>query len=397
MGGMAISNQSERIEKLKKKCLELYEFWDNLAEYEKGVFKLRKTVIDLGLTEILDPTHFIFLFMVVIRRNRGKTTFEDFKKEVNEFLSIKKLDFYFQLVELSGFPENFRLGYGNLVSFTKLPDSVKKIALKLAKGDTSNIYNNKQKDEVLDYACKQLLIPEDPNVGFWLRISPPKAISFNILMENAFVHAQDSLDILRIASPMRGRTRLPQLAIEYNVDVGTAFPCVRGIEIGRYPYDPDSNVLIQRLNDVCVNPSCDLEERLKDALHFFRMAEIHAPPHQQLFFYVAAIERLILSQEPNLNHKFCERAAILTEKESGKRIEHLKELKALYKMRSTIAHGRKTNYDFYLTNSARSYLRNIILKILYLIDTKKIKRVSPKENKENESLEEYINQIIFSG
>ena len=89
MGGTVISNQSQRIAQLKKNCLELYNFKDNFVEYQKEFSKLEKKVIDLNLTNILDPTHLAFQFMIVIGRKIREISFEDFQKQVNEFLSIK--------------------------------------------------------------------------------------------------------------------------------------------------------------------------------------------------------------------------------------------------------------------------------------------------------------------
>ena len=210
--------------------------------------------------------------------------------------------------------------------------------------------------------------------------------------QNAFNFAEESLDILRIVTPT-SRLSLPQFAIQHRPLGQSAFiACI--ISWGRYPYAPRKEQLIKRLTEICVKPKTDLEKRIKDALHFFRIAEYHSPNHQKVFFYVAAIERLILSGETSLTHKFRERGSILLENDVERRLECSEKLKALYSRRSAIAHGEKTDYDFYLTQTGKSYLYELIMKMLYLIDKEKLQKVG--SNRKGDSLEEYLDRIIFS-
>jgi hypothetical protein len=72
--------------------------------------------------------------------------------------------------------------------------------------------------------------------------------------------------------------------------------------------------MIDRLNTICVKPTKDLEKRIKDAIHFLRIADNDSPDYQRLFFYTAAIEHLILGSkdEKVLHWKFSEKRGTFT-------------------------------------------------------------------------------------
>ena len=144
-----------------------------------------------------------------------------------------------------------------------------------------------------------------------------------------------------------------------------------------------------------------MEERIKNALHFYRIGDDHSPNYQKLFFYVAAIENMILGGNDRgvLRWKFSEKGAILLADNRKKRLDLAEELKKLYDERSNIAHGGKSDYNFVMTTSARRYVYNVIVRILNLIDTCGLQRVSPKNRKKKtgKSLDEYADNIIYSG
>ncbi len=249
---------------------------------------------------------------------------------------------------------------------------------------------------MLKDAIGRKVIPPNPHDGSWLRITTT-AVSSTIRYNDAFEHAEESLDILRIATPT-ARIHSPQYAIGFSEN-NKAFLAIT-LTFSRYPYSsidrPLKKKLIERLNKICFKPSSDLEKRIKDALHFHRIGEIHSPKQQKLFYYVAAIERLILGPKMNLTHKFRERGAILLTDDPKERLELSDKLKEMYRKRSIIAHGEKTEYGIFLTSSSRSYVHRIVLKVLSLMDKEGLKTVSPKGEKVGKSLEEYVDKIVYS-
>ena len=387
-------SETDRIKRLKSECLKLFQFRSDHNRYKKEADKITKRVVNLRLNHMIDPTHLKFSLLIRIGNKLSSLNREQFDKLIEDFFQVKKTDYYFQISELEKFPDNYQLGHGVLLTFDSLPQPVKAFAEKLSEGKIITV--EPERERMLEEIFKKILVPSDPRVGHWLKIST-HSISEVIRSHNASEFAEESLDILRIATPT-SRVHLPQWAIGMNKGESKAFPKVTA-SFSRLPYAPRKDKLITRLNDVCVKPSSDLEERIKDALHFFRIGDNHSPNHQRLFYYVAAIEHLIISGITELTHKFRERGAILLADKVNRRLDRSDRLKELYEARSKIAHGEKSEYDFFLTVDARSYARNCILKILYLIDTCGLKRVSPKDKKKKtgNTLEEYLDNIIYSG
>lgn len=281
-----------------------------------------------------------------------------------------------------------------LLTFDSLPQSVRVFAKDLSKGKVPNVATLTQR--MWDKTIQKLIIPADPKLWHWLKISV-SAISSTISLDRAFESAENSLDILRMAIST-ARLHLPQHAIALNTDKNKAFPVVKRIEFSKYIYNPKHQELIDRLGNVYVKASSELERRIKNAIHFWRIADNNSPDYQKLFFYVAAIKNLILggNDRDALRWKFSQKGAILLSDNPKKRLDLVKELKEMYHERSKVAHGRKSYYDFFLAMSSRSYLRTIIMKIMYLIDKHNLKTVARKEKKPDQSLDEYLDNMIYS-
>lgn len=98
-----------------------------------------------------------------------------------------------------------------------------------------------------------------------------------------------------------------------------------------------------------------------------------------------------------LRWKFSEKGAILLEKSVRDRINRSKELKDLYDKRSMIAHGGKSEYDFHATLDAERCFYNIFMKIMKLTESNGLKRLSKKNTIDEESLDGFIEKIIYSG
>jgi len=386
-------NEASRIELLKRECLKLFKFRNDYRRYENETSNLTARVVDLRLGHTIDPTHLqFFLLKPIIRKNLSSISHDEFNRSVENFFRVKKTDFYFQLSELEKFPDNYRLGYGVILTFNSIPKPIKIFAGSLAKGKITT--EKPEKGRVLREIVKKIVVPQDPHIGYWLKVTT-SAISYSIRFDNAFEFSEESLDILRIATPT-ARIHLPQYAIGINTNENKPFLATT-VEFNRYPYYSRKQNLIDRLNNLCVKPSSELEERIKDALHFYRIGDNHSPDHQRLFFYVAAIERLLISSRTDLTHKFSEKGAILLGNNSKDRQDFSEKLEEMYKKRSSIAHGGRSKYDFFMSVDARRYVNNIIIRILNLIDTQGLRKVSPKKKKIGDSLDEYVDGIIYSG
>ena len=389
--------EAEKIERLKRECYEVYKFRKVYNKYNIEVSKIMSRVDNLKLNHLIDPMELAFIFHVKIGNKITSISIEEFKNVIDDFFKFTVTTFYFHIPELRGFPNNYRLGHGYLLSFDSLPQPIKTLARDLAEGKT-NLYDDLFVEKSLkDYAIKNIVIPKNPEMGFWLKITT-SSISYGIRHNKAFEFAEESLDILRIIN-LIAKINSPELALRIDERENKSFPVTVPIRFGKYEYEPSNDKLINRLSDICVKTSSDLEYRIKNALHFFRIGENHAPDYQKIFYYVAGIEQLILGDQDRdvLRWKFSEKGAILMGDDVENRIAASTILKTLYDLRSAIAHGGKTEYNFHNTSNARHCLIGIIMKILELIDRHDIKTVSSQKGKKGNSLDEYIEKILFSG
>lgn len=389
-------SESKKIEELKEKSLKLFELKDNFQEYEEKAIEIADEVHDFKLEHIIDSGELRFFLINPVRgKNLSVISNDEFCKSLEDYFKPKKIDYYFQLTELADFPKGYRLGFGVLLTFDLLPKQVRTCAENLSKGKVPSVAPSTQK--VWNQIIRTLTIPADPKAGHWLRIST-SAISSVTSLESAFERAEESLDILRMAIST-ARFHLPIHAIALDKEKSKAFPVVKGVELNKYAYNQRHQSLIDELSVICIKPSSELEKRIKNAIHFYRIADNNSPDHHKLFFYVAAIEDLILGANDRdvLRWKFSEKGAILLSDKLKERLNLVTELRAMYGNRSKVAHGGEADYDFFLTASSRSYLRKIIVKLLILISKHNLKTVTQEKGKPNQSLDEYLNNIIYSG
>jgi hypothetical protein len=272
---------------------------------------------------------------------------------------------------------------------------VKSAAISLSKREIGGISPSTQ--NVWKEIFEKLVIPADPNLGHWLKISC-SSISESVGSDRAFEYAEESLDILRVAVS-QARFQSPQYAIARNTNKNAASPTIKGIRFSKYLYSPRHQNIIDRLNAMYAKPSSDIEIRIKDAIHFLRIADNNSPNYQRLFFYAAAIERLILGDDDRgaLGKRFSQKGAILLSNDLTERLELKKTLKIIYNRRSDIAHGEKPDYDYFLTTSCKDYLITILTKMIRLIDTYDLRTIARKNGKTGESLDEYLDIILYSG
>jgi hypothetical protein len=388
-------NESTGVKTLKEECLRLFQFRDNFEEYENNVIKIAGKVHDLKLDRMIDPGHLrFFLVQPVEGKKLSDLSRDEFSESIEEYFGVKEIDYYFQIIEIKDFPDSYRLGHGTLFTFTSLPQEVRIAAESLSKGEVPNVAASIQR--VWEQIVQKLVIPVNPNVGHWLKISI-SAISSTISLNRAFEYAEDSLDVLRLAIST-AKFHLPQHAVALDIDKKVALPVAKGVEFSKYSYNPRHQELIDTMNDICVRGASDLEKRIKNAIHFYRIADNNSPDHQKIFFYVAAVENLVIGDDDRdvIRWKFGQKGALLLSGDPKERLELVRELRELYDERSHIAHGGKSEYDFFLTISSRDHLRAIILKMMNLTDKCNIKTVAKNEEKLGQSLDEYLDNIIYS-
>lgn len=385
-------SEDKRIGMLKNECYDLCKHKGNQPEYEKAVYRLERRVTELKLNHVIEP--FQLSFLLLTRSQPLLSSPSVFKKDVDSLFKVKKASFFFQLPELVGFPDNYQLGHGKLRNFDSLPTAVRDFAVGLTKGTVGKVMTDRERVQTV--YLQEMSVTRNPNTGCWLEISK-SGISNFIVLERALQAAEESLDILRILRP-HIRITLPQYAISRNSDERKAVLEPLRIELYKYHFDQEEQEWVDRLNNLVVNPSCDLENRILNALHFYRIGRNFSPEDQELFYYVAAIENLVIGKDDRdvLRWKFSEKAALLLEDDVSRRLEAVAKLRNLYDARSTVAHGSTLPVKTGSVSLAKNCLVGIIKKILELVDKGGIQSVSPTAIK-NSSLDEYIDQIKYSG
>jgi len=384
-------SEHKQIDKLKKECYDLFKFKDNLTEYDKALLNIEKKVTELKLDNIVEPLELSFLLQFHARE--FPSSLEEFQRHVDKVLGVKKISFFFQLPELVGFPDNYNIGYGKFRKFTSLPKIVRDLATGLTKGKVGQVRTERERIQTM--YIREIRIPLNTNTGCWLEIEKSGVSSF-IVLENALQSAEMSLDILRIIRP-HIRISLPQYVISKSSNERKAFFNALNIELYKYHFDHQEQELIDRLNTLIVNPRSELEKRVLNALQFYRIGRNFSPEDQALFYYVAAIENLILGKNDRdvLRWRFAEKAAFLLEGDLTGRLEIVNAFKSLYDARSTIAHGIMRKSENRKISQAKESLIKIIIRILELIDKKGL--ISVSSEGKNNSLDEYVDQIKYSG
>ena len=385
-----VSLYDKKLTQLRKECEALFDLKDKPDDYWKEATRIMEYIVHNGLADILNPDYFGSLF--IFKRDRlGDMDRKSFTKFIEDNLRIKEIRYFFQVPELVGFPESYQLGHGKLISFEVLPEPVKEFARSLARREIT--HPKPHVERILKEEVKRMIIPDDPGMGCWLEIP---VLSVRVSIEQLFKLAEESLDILRIVVPT---SKIDSLRYSIGLDEQNNAFLVTTIKWHKYHYsviEQHNEEEIRRLNKICVKPTTDLEKRVKDALLFFRIGENSSSKHQELFYYAAGIERLILTSQPPLTHKFRERGAIILGNNLDERQKISEEMKKIYTKRSEIAHGASTEYDYSLTFTCKFYLSRIISKITNLIETAGLKTVKTPKVKKNTSLQEYVEKTIYS-
>lgn len=384
----------EKIQKIKKEFVKLYDLKDDKKEYDKRLDELCKQIDKLKLSSLIDSFHVKFLFSVEMGNRLSRTSRNDFIAFITDKFQNKTSTFYFHKPELNNFPSELSLGFGKLTDYEMLPLKVREYARKIYTGEFS--FDDSLISKAFGLHIHDNVAISDPTKGRWLAIQT-SSITYRIRQEDAFNKAEESLDLLRLINSPYKLTTLQYALVLDEID-DKIYPASVPLTGLRYDYDADIEKDLNILNELCINTKNDLQHRIKNALYLKRIADNDSPDHLKILFYVAAIENLILGDNERdvLRWKFSQKGALILDDDPLKRQQISTELKHLYDLRSKIAHGGKIKYDFYKTNDAERYLRILIGRIIYLMNKENIYMISKKGKKNGKSLNEYIDKIIYS-
>ena len=93
---------------------------------------------------------------------------------------------------------------------------------------------------------------------------------------------------------VEGNIHCPRIAI--NFDGKKANPVIYEIQASRFDYEKNVDDFVEQLNEIYKNPKDKIDHNIKNAIHFFRIGDNFAPKYQELFYYVAAMEHLLLGR-----------------------------------------------------------------------------------------------------
>jgi len=392
-----MSERQEKIAiKILEECRKLYDLRKNKKKYNEKIQKLTNKLEKTKLISLIEPIYFEGYLRITLGNEIPRMEKEEFVNKLETFLKIKTRYYYFHMPEFRNFPVNITIGAGRIIKFDDLPELVQD-RVKLAHAEKGIINDDWIKTMMESWIAEQTIMSADPEQGYWIEIIS-KAISPSMLNNKAYSQIEDSLDILRFIK--RLSLRSPTIAFKFDPQENVSEPIIRSIKFTRWDYEEEYSHQIEKLSESCCKKKrTDIEQRLWDALLYYRIGKLNSPDHQKLFFYIAAIEHLILGTNDRqvLRWKFSEKGAILLADSIQERILKSKELKDLYDKRSKIAHGSKSEYDFHATLDAERSFSYIFMKILSLIEINGIKRLSKKGLIDKESLDGFIEQIIYSG
>jgi hypothetical protein len=193
-----------KIQKLKEACYKLFELKNNVRDYENGAMAIDGTLRALNLEHLFESGELTwFLLQPAKGKEVSELSSDELKALLDRFFAVKDTDYFFQITELEGFPEKYPLGYGLLLTFALLPETVKNVAVELSQHKIQST-----DPERLMGISEKIRIAPDPKLGYWLKISY-NSISTLLSLDKAFEYAEESLDILRIS--MRAEIRLPNM------------------------------------------------------------------------------------------------------------------------------------------------------------------------------------------
>jgi hypothetical protein len=290
----------------------------------------------------------------------------------------KTYDFYYLLNNVSGFPNHFKLGHGELIQFSSLPSFISQRIVRALKGQTLGYYlkRNESRKYVERGKRRSCLRLRETRQGFFKSL------------EIANKHAYESANVLRVVS---GVDVPLYTLVHYRVgshwDIGSlsygggGFGDVASLgSVGMMPpfhyqpmtwpsligsptepkysplgtddttfgvifgvrYHSSFDTPVEQCTKLLLksNPS-ELDGRLKNALRVLGFTwEVHLD-ELKLILLITAIETMLLeeSSQENLQSRLADRVAFLLESQPDKRVRMFHEVKNYYQMRSRFIHG----------------------------------------------------------
>jgi hypothetical protein len=231
-------------------------------------------------------------------------TRQDVETYIRELFATKvlKYRFFFPMPELLGFSDRFRLGYGELISFQKLPAPVRAyVSEEYAYRNkreggyrTTSKYGKTRRDEL--YLSLEVA-----------SFAREKAITL------ATEKANESLSVLKA---VYGKHLSVLRECYYIIDEKTEIGRVRPEGLWPQPHwkNPRYDEMIDKINSMyaTVEPN-ELQRRMKNSIYTYGMIEKAMPIETKFLLTVISIEGLIISYEERdyIGWKFREKIAIL--------------------------------------------------------------------------------------
>ena len=242
-------------------------------------------------------------------RGKGKETFEAI---INELFSKKIYHYYYHLPKLIDFPDNYKLGFGNLHEWKSLPDSVQKTCKKVMLLNESPLERIKQETWEKLIQENQLIF-SPPHQGCWLKIQKEGYFT-NYMAKQADQKAEQSMNVLRyvldsnVFEPFTFSIAYDTLTDNSSLSGNLTFS-------GSVEYTTEIDEEVHQFNQMIHSPN-RMENRILHALDLLRIGDYIAEDTNQVFYYTAAIEKILLDNEPELGHKFAVRGTFLLSDES---------------------------------------------------------------------------------
>ena len=122
------------------------------------------------LEHVIDSGELAFFLTIPVKgKQLSDVSSDEFQKAVENYFKLKKVEYYFQLTQVTRFPQEYKLGFGTLLTFDSLPEQVKDCAKSLSKGEVPDTVQSV--DEMWRQIIQALTIPVDPKAGQWLKVA----------------------------------------------------------------------------------------------------------------------------------------------------------------------------------------------------------------------------------
>jgi hypothetical protein len=340
---------------------------------------------DINLIDTGEIGFYLTIMLPKKIREYGK---DDFIKKVNELFAKKKYTYYFHLNKLINFPDNYKVGYGRLHYLDYNPSSVQNYSLSLMV-EKKPVFDLSENDWEL-LSQEKSIIFRSPQKGMWFSVSV-EGFSGHYMAKNAFNVAETSLDILRF---VLGNRKLNHIDYGITYDPSTDYVQYAGSisMTSQIEYDNSMDKEIELFTELLKSPN-KMEKRILQALKLIRIGDLFAEDSNKIFYFTAALEKLILDNRPEIKHKFSTRGAFLLSKSNNAREYTFDILKQIYDQRSTVAHGSENEYNYNLTNESKALARLAVREILSLMRSQGIVDVYHKDT--TKSLSHYIESKMW--